>query len=384
MDMRAILDRLIAFETVSHMTNLPLLRYVEALLAEAGIESTLIFDETGEKANLYAIVGPRDVPGVILSGHVDVVPVEGQNWTRPPFELTQEGSRLYGRGTTDMKGFDACAIACVLQAAKRELKVPLILALSHDEEVGCRGVGSMIDVIADWPVPPRLCIVGEPTSMDAAIGHKGKVALRVTCIGRAGHSSAAPLALNAIHLAMDFTAAVRELQAEVAANGPFDPDYDVPYSTLHVGKISGGVQVNVVAHSCVIDMEIRTLAGDDPARLIAKLEAAAAAIVTPLRSNFPEAAIAINRLWDYPGLGTAPDADVVSFVKGLTGGNAHLKVAYGTEGGMFAQRLGLPTVVCGPGAMTQGHMPDEFVEIAQLERCEAMLSALLARCENGF
>jgi acetylornithine deacetylase len=384
MDMRAILDRLIAFETVSHMTNLPLMRYVEALLAEAGIESTLIFDETGEKANLYAIVGPRDVPGVILSGHVDVVPVEGQNWTRPPFELTQEGSRLYGRGTTDMKGFDACAIACVLQAAKRELKVPLILALSHDEEVGCRGVGSMIDAIAEWPMPPRLCIVGEPTSMDAAIGHKGKVALRVTCIGRAGHSSAAPLALNAIHLAMDFTAAVRELQAEVAANGPFDPDYDVPYSTLHVGKISGGVQVNVVAHSCVIDMEIRTLAGDDPARLIAKLEAAAEAIVTPLRSNFPEAAIAINRLWDYPGLGTAPDADVVSFVKGLTGGNAHMKVAYGTEGGMFAQRLGLPTVVCGPGAMTQGHMPDEFVEIAQLERCEAMLSALLARCENGF
>lgn len=384
MGMRAILDRLIAFETVSHMTNVPLIRYVEALLADAGIESKLIFDESGEKANLYAIVGPRDVPGVILSGHVDVVPVEGQNWTRPPFQVTQEGSRLYGRGTTDMKGFDACAIACLLQATTRELKVPLILALSHDEEVGCRGVGSMIDAIAGWPVPPRLCIVGEPTSMDAAIGHKGKVALRVSCQGRAGHSSAAPLALNAIHLAVDFTAAVRDLQAEVAATGPFDHDYAVPYSTLHVGKISGGVQVNVVAHSCVIDMEIRSLAGDDPAHLIARLEAAAEAIVAPLRSDFPEAAITIERLWDYPGLGTAPDADVVSFVKGLTGGNAHLKVAYGTEGGMFSQRLGLPTVVCGPGAMAQGHMPDEFVEIAQLERCEAMLAVLLARCEAGF
>lgn len=384
MDMRAILERLIGFETVSHMTNVPLIRWVEGVLREGGIESTLIYDDTGEKVNLWARVGPADVPGVILSGHVDVVPVEGQDWTRPPFELTQEGDRLYGRGTTDMKGFDACAIAAMLRAAKMDLKVPLILALSHDEEVGCRGVGSMIDAMADWPVRPRLCIVGEPTSMDAAIGHKGKIALRVTFTGRSGHSSAAPHALNAIHMAMDFGAAVRELQAEVAKNGPFDPDYHVPYSTLHIGKINGGVQVNVVANACVIDMEIRSLAGDDPARLIARLETAAEAIVAPLRSDFPEAAIEIERQWDYPGLGTAPDADVVSFVKGLTGGNAHLKVAYGTEGGMFSQRLGLPTVVCGPGAMVQGHMPDEFVEIAQLERCEAMLNALLARCAAGF
>lgn len=384
MEMRAILERLIGFETVSHMTNVPLMRWVEGLLAEAGIEATLIFDENGEKANLYAIVGPRDVPGVILSGHVDVVPVEGQDWTRPAFELTQDGGRLYGRGTTDMKGFDACAIAMLLVAAKRDLKVPLILALSHDEEVGCRGVGSMIDAIAAWPARPRLCIVGEPTSMEVAIGHKGKVALRVTCTGRAGHSSAAPNALNAIHLAMDFGAAVRGLQGQVAEAGPFDSDYDVPYTTLHLGTISGGVQVNVVANSCVIDMEIRSLAGDDPALLIARLEEAAEAIVAPLRGQFPEAAIEVERLWDYPGLGTAPDADIVSFVKGLTGGNAHLKVAYGTEGGMFSQRLGLPTVVCGPGAMAQGHMPDEYIEIAQLERCEAMLAALLARCEAGF
>lgn len=384
MQMRAILDRLIAFETVSHMTNVPLMRFVQQVLADGGIDSTLIFDDTGAKANLFAIVGPRDVPGVVLSGHVDVVPVEGQTWTKPPFELTQDGTRLYGRGTTDMKGFDACAIAMMLDAAKRDLKVPLILALSHDEEVGCRGVGSMIDAMADWPTRPRLCIVGEPTSMEAAIGHKGKVALRVTCTGRAGHSSMAPMALNAIHLAMDFGVAVRDLQANIAANGPFDPDYDVGYSTLHLGKINGGVQVNVVAHTCTIDMEIRTLAEHDPAQLIAQLQTAAESITAPLRADFPEAAIVIERQWDYPGLGTAPDADIVSFVKGLTGGNAHLKVAYGTEGGMYAQRLGLPTVICGPGAMAQGHMPDEFVELAQLARCEAMLAALLARCETGF
>tara|TARA_R110002110_G_scaffold154154_6_gene347927 strand:+ start:2263 stop:3417 length:1155 start_codon:yes stop_codon:yes gene_type:complete len=381
---RAILERLIEFDTVSHKSNLGLMAYVADLLRGAGIDSTLIPDATGEKANLFAVVGPADVPGVVLSGHVDVVPVEGQTWTRPPFELTQEGTRLYGRGTTDMKGFDACAIALMLQAAERRLKVPLILALSHDEEVGCRGVGSMIDAMAAWPVQPRLCIVGEPTGLLAAIGHKGKVALRVTCTGRSAHSSTAPLALNAIHLAMDFGQAVRRLQARIAAEGPFDIEYDVPYTTLHLGKISGGVQVNIVANRSTIDMEIRSLAGHDPALQIAELEAAAQEIVAPLRQDFPEAAIVIERLWQYPGLGTAPGAEVVSFVKGLNGGNGHLKVAYGTEGGMFAERLGLPTVVCGPGSMDQGHMPDEYIEEAQLQRCEAMMIRLLERCATGF
>ncbi|MFN3822384.1 MAG: acetylornithine deacetylase [Pseudorhodobacter sp.] len=384
MDSRALLDRLIGFDTVSHRSNLDLLGFVRDHLAEYGIESHMIPDPSGEKANLWAIVGPADRPGVILSGHVDVVPVEGQDWTRPPFQLTQEGSRLYGRGTTDMKGFVASAIRAVTEAKSRDLQVPLILALSHDEEVGCRGVGSMIEAMKGWSVPPRLCIVGEPTSMEAAIGHKGKVALRVACTGRAGHSSAAPLALNAIHLAADFIAAVRALQARVAAEGPFDPDYVVPYTTLHVGKITGGVQVNVVAHHCAVDMEIRSLAGHDPALLISELHQTAEAIVAPLRGDFPEAAITIERLWDYPGLGTAPDADVVGFVKSLTGGNAHGKVAYGTEGGMFAERLGLPTVVCGPGSMTQGHMPDEFIEQEQLARCDAMLARLTDRCAAGF
>jgi acetylornithine deacetylase len=384
MDTRALLERLIAFETVSHMTNLPLLAFVQQVLADAGLQSTLIPDDTGQKANLYAISGPADRPGVILSGHVDVVPVEGQVWTRPPFTLTQEGSRLYGRGTTDMKGFVAASIALMLKAQTRDLKVPLILALSHDEEVGCRGVGSLIADMKGWAAKPRLCLVGEPTSLETAIGHKGKIALRVTCTGRAGHSSTAPLALNAIHLALDFTQVVRDLQARVAAQGPHDPDYDIPYTTLHVGKISGGVQVNVVAHHCAIDMEIRSLAGHDPEALISELEAATEAIIAPLRADFPEAAITIDRLWRYPGLGTAPDAAVVSFVKGLTGGNSSIKVPYGTEGGLFSEDLGVPTVVCGPGSMAQGHMPDEYIEISHLERCDAMLARLLDRCEAGF
>ena len=379
----AILDRLIAFDTVSHRSNLPLIQYVRDLLAEYGIACTLIPDATGEKANLLARVGPEGIPGVVLSGHVDVVPVEGQDWTRPPFLLTREGDRLYGRGTTDMKGFDACAIAAMIDASRRDLAVPMLLSLSHDEEVGCRGVGSLIDVMESGP-RHRLCIVGEPTSMEAAVGHKGKVALRVTCTGRAGHSSAAPLALNAIHLAADFIGAVRAVQGRVAADGPFDADYDVPYTTLHAGTIAGGVQVNVVAHACTVGMEIRFLAGHDPRRLIADLERDAERIVAPLRAQFPEAAIAIEPLWRYPGLSTAPDADAVTFLKRLTGGNRSVKVAYGTEGGLFAQRLGLPTVVCGPGAMEQGHMPDEYIEMAQLARCEAMLAALIDQCFAGF
>lgn len=382
--MRDILDRLLAFDTVSSRPNTALMGYVKGLLEAEGIAVTLIPDAEGGKANLYATVGPAGAGGVMLSGHTDVVPVDGQAWTHPPFALTEDDGRIYGRGAADMKGFVACAVAAMLGAARRPLKVPLHLALSYDEEIGCMGVRGLIDMLAAAPVKPRFCIVGEPTGMQVATGHKGKVALRATCTGREGHSALAPLALNALHLAGDFLAAVRGLQAEVAATGLRDGDYDVPYSTLHVGKMSGGVQVNIVPNHAVLDFEIRSLAGEDVAGLIARLEAAAEAIVAPLRADFPEAAIRVERLWDYPGLGTPSDAGVVNFVKGLTGANGTIKVAFGTEGGLFDQRLGIPTVICGPGSMMQGHKPDEFVTVEQLARCEAMLAALVDRLEVGF
>lgn len=384
MDMRAILERLVAFDTVSSRPNIDLMHFVRDLLADAGIASVLIPDAQGGKANLYATVGPEGVGGVMLSGHTDVVPVEGQAWTKPPFALTEADGRFYGRGTTDMKGFVACAITAMLDAARRPLAVPLHLALSHDEEVGCMGVRSMIDMLDRAPVRPRFCIVGEPTSMQVATGHKGKIALRATCTGREGHSALAPLALNALHLAADFLGAVRALQAEVAAKGPFDGDYDVAYTTIHVGKMAGGVQVNIVPNLATLDFEIRSLAEDDPDRLIARLREAAEAIVAPLRADFPEAAIAVERLWDYPGLGTPSDAGVVNFVKALTGANGTIKVAFGTEGGLFSQRLGIPTVICGPGSMAQGHKPDEYVSLDQMARCQAMLGALVDRLEAGF
>jgi acetylornithine deacetylase len=378
MRMEALLDRLVGFDTVSHRSNLPLVAWVRDLLAGAGVEAELIPDASGEKANLLAVIGPREVPGTVVSAHVDVVPAEGQPWTRPPFRLTAEGPRFYGRGTTDMKGFVACAVEAALAAAARPLAAPFILALSHDEEVGCRGVGSLIDRVAASLPRPRACLVGEPTSMRPVVGHKGKVALRTTARGRGGHSAAAPLALNAIHLAVEMVAAIRAEQARATAEGPFDPDCLVPHSTLHVGKVQGGVQVNVVADRCTLDWEIRSLAGDPPEARLARLADAAAAILAPQRAAFPEAALETERLWDYPGLATDPCDPVVAWVRGLTGSAAPAgKVSFGTEGGLFAARLGVPTVVCGPGDMAQGHTPDEYIEREELARAQAMLARLV-------
>ncbi len=383
MQTRDILARLIAFDTVSSNPNMALMTFVRDLLAGAGISAVLIPNPTGGKANLYASVGPEG-PGVMLSGHTDVVPVTGQAWTMPPFALTERDGRFYGRGAADMKGFVACAIAAMLDAAGRPLKTPLHLALSYDEEIGCMGVRSLIDMLAAAPFRPAMCIVGEPTGLQVATGHKGKVALRATCVGREGHSALAPTALNALHLAADFICAVRSIQADVAASGLQDGEYDVPYATLHVGMMQGGVQVNIVPNLAVIDWEIRAPAGEDVAGLIARVEAAAEGIVAPLRAEFPEAAIRIERLWDYPGLGTPTDAGVVRFVQSLTGANGTIKVAFGTEGGLFAERLGIPTVICGPGSMAQGHKPDEWVSVEQIARCEAMLGALVGRLEVGI
>jgi acetylornithine deacetylase len=379
-----ILARLIGFDTTSSKPNRALMDWVQDLLGGAGIAAQIIPDASGGKANLYATIGPQDRPGVMLSGHTDVVPVDGQVWTRPPFVLTEAEGRYYGRGTTDMKGFVASALAAALMAARRPLATPLHLALSYDEEVGCLGVASLIDMLAHAPHLPAMCIVGEPTGMQVATGHKGKIALRATCTGREGHSALAPMALNALHLGADFLGALRRLQDEVAASGLRDGDYDVPYTTLHVGKMQGGVQVNIVPNLCTLDFEIRNLAGDDPQALIDRLRVEADRITAPLKAAFPEAAISIDRLWDYPGLGTPSSAPVVQFVKSLTGANGTMKVAFGTEGGLFSTRLGIPTVICGPGSMAQGHKPDEWVSVEQITRCDAMLAALLDRLEAGL
>lgn len=379
-----ILDRLLAFDTVSARSNRALIDYCAAMLRDLGAETALLTDADGGKANLYATIGPQDRPGVLLSGHTDVVPVEGQDWTHPPFEMTRAEGKIFGRGAADMKGFVACALAAAHDAAARKLATPLHLALSYDEEIGCVGVRSLIDMLAAAPFRPALCIVGEPTAMKVATGHKGKTALEARFIGREAHSALAPQGLNAIHLAADFIAEIRALQAEIAARGASDPDYEIPYTTLHVGKISGGVALNIVPNLCTLDFEIRNLAEDDPAALIAEIERRAAGIVETARAAAPEAAIEIRVKNAYPGLDTPQGAEAVAFVKSLTGANGTIKVAFGTEGGLFSGQLGVPTVVCGPGSMAQGHKPDEYVTEAQLAECRATLGALLDRLERGL
>lgn len=376
-----ILDRLIAFPTVSRDSNLDLMSYCDDLLTSAGATTTLIPDGTGKKANLFATIGPKDRPGVMLSGHTDVVPVDGQAWTKPPFALTVEDGRAFGRGTCDMKGFVAAALTAAVAASQRPLKTPLHIALSYDEEIGCIGVRSLIDLVHGAPFSPAMCIVGEPTNMSVATGHKGKIALKAVCTGREGHSALAPLAANALHLGADLIAEIRRLQHRFATEGDRDGDYDIPYTTLHVGKFSGGVALNIVPRHAEVDFEIRNIASDDPADILAQLTAAAQAIATSLD---PDAEISITEAFSYPGLATAPNAEVVKFVQSLTGANGTIKVAFGTEGGLFSRNLGIPTVVCGPGSMAQGHKPDEYVSLDQLDRCDAMLSRLLDKLEAGL
>lgn len=371
-----ILDRLIAFNTVSRTPNIGLIRYVAELLTGSGIECRIVEGPNGENANLYAKVGPDGGGGVMLSGHTDVVPVAGQNWTVDPFRMTARDGKYYGRGTTDMKGFVACAVRAMLLSADRPLTKPLHLALSYDEEIGCVGVRRLLDILDGAPDQPGFCIVGEPTELTVATGHKGKIAARAVCTGREVHSALAPQGVNAIHLAADFVAALRDLQAELAERGARDPEYDIPYSTVHAGIINGGTALNIVPNHCSVDFEIRHLKADDPEVLLGRVEVAAEAI----SKSCPEGCgIAIEIVNRYPGLDTSVDAEIVSFVKSLTGANATTKVAFGTEGGLFDARLGIPTVVCGPGSMAQGHKPDEFIEASQMAACDRFLETLLDR-----
>jgi acetylornithine deacetylase len=378
------LAELIAFPTVSRTPNVALIHYVRDQLAQANIESQIIPSADGTRANLYATTGPTDIPGVMLSGHTDVVPVEGQAWTRPPFELAQHDGRYYGRGTADMKGFVACAISAMQRAATRPLRTPLHLALSFDEEIGCVGVRDLLEILAAAPFCPRFGIIGEPTDLQVAIGHKGKMAFEVIFTGKEAHSALPTQGLSALHLACDFVQGLRDLQDDLAANGSRDAHYAVPYSTVHVGVMSGGTALNIVPNHAQLTFEIRNIAEDDPQQLLQRVRLMADTLVATAREQAEEADIHIETLNTYPGLGIAEDADIVSFVRSLTGGNSTIKVAFGTEAGLFSDRLDLPVVVCGPGSMDQGHKADEFISEEQLGRCEDMLDRLIGKLEAGL
>ena len=373
-----IFKRLIAFETVSSEPNMALIDYVRDLLATKGIESLIVKDETGKKANLFASTGPREQPGVLLSGHTDVVPAAGQAWTMPPFQATLRDGRIYGRGTCDMKGFIALAIDAMLDAADMTLTRPLQLALSHDEEIGCVGVRRLLDVLHLAPVRPFLCVVGEPTLMQFAVGHKGKSSYRTYCRGQEAHSSLAPRAVNAIHLASDFIAELRKSQKQVEQQGVRDEGYDIPYSTVHIGRIEGGKALNIVPNLCTLEFENRNLPGDDPDRLLEQLRERAEVLVREARQLSGVAAIDIEIMNEYPALETHPSVEAVRMLHAFAEpGTQHIKVSYGTEGGLFAGRLNVPVVVCGPGSIEQAHKPDEFIEESQMNAGERFLQSLL-------
>ncbi|MEE4624622.1 acetylornithine deacetylase [Pseudomonas alliivorans] len=373
-----IFKRLIAFETVSSEPNMALIEYVRDLLATKGIESLIVRDETGKKANLFASTGPQEQPGVLLSGHTDVVPAAGQAWTVPPFQATLRDGRIYGRGTCDMKGFIALAIDAMLDAADMTLTRPLQLALSHDEEIGCVGVRRLLDVLHLAPVRPFLCVVGEPTLMQFAVGHKGKSSYRTYCRGQEAHSSLAPRAVNAIHLASDFIAELRESQKQVEQQGVRDDGYDIPYSTVHIGRIDGGKALNIVPNLCTLEFEYRNLPGDDPDQLLEQLRERAEVLVREARQLSGVAAIDIEIMNEYPALETHPSVEAVRMLHAFAEpGTRHIKVSYGTEGGLFAGRLNVPVVVCGPGSIEQAHKPDEFIEESQMNAGERFLQSLL-------
>lgn len=372
-----ILEKLISFTTVSRDSNLELIHYVQDYLDSLGIESQLIFDDKKNKANLHARFGPDDVPGVMLSGHTDVVPIDGQDWNFNPFSMVEQNDRLYGRGATDMKGFIASVLALLPAARNRRLSRPIHLALSYDEEIGCVGVRRMIDMLATAPEQPAFCIIGEPTEMQVAIAHKGKTAAECVCRGVEAHSALVDRGLNAIYLATEMIQAIRGVQETLKLECEHDHHYSVPYTSLHVGTIVGGTALNIVPRECSFRFEIRNLHKDDPDAIVAKVQKIASDICADYRQDFPDMDINVGVINQYPALDTSPEEEPVKLLQRLLGTDDFTKLAFGTEGGLFQRKLGIPTVVCGPGSMDQGHKPDEFVTREQLQRCDQFLAALL-------
>ncbi|MGX8011832.1 acetylornithine deacetylase [Mesorhizobium sp. ORM8.1] len=372
MDVLDILDRLVAFPSVAGKPNSDIAGWIETYLGEHDAKVTLLPGPEGDRANLFATIGPADVPGYILSGHMDVVPAGEPQWSSPPFVLRREGERLYGRGTTDMKGFLAAALAAVSKLAGLRLTKPVHLAFSYDEEIGCRGVPHLIARLPELCAKPLGVIVGEPSGMGAVRGHKGKAAARVTIHGRSGHSSRPDLGLNAIHaMAEALSAAVRE--AEQLTNGPFDPTFEPAYSSLQAGVIAGGHQVNIIPDSCTLDLEARAIPGVDPASLLAPIKARAEALAAKgyLVEWTPKSA--------YPALSLPQDSSLAALLSDLTGKAPLAAVSYGTEAGLY-QASGFDAIICGPGDIGRAHKPDEYILAGELIACQRLIEALGARC----
>lgn len=368
-----MLERLVAFDTVSTRSNLELIHWVQDYLSGYGVESKLIFDETRNKANLHAVIGPADREGVVLSGHTDVVPVEGQAWESDPFVLRDSNDHLYARGTCDMKAFIAVALARLPQMLARPLTAPVHLAFSYDEELGCLGAHSLASHITDAPVRPKLCIVGEPTNMKPITGHKGICDFECKVHGKEAHSSLAPYAVNAVEAAAELAAYIKSIARRMQYEGPFNKQFDPPFTTLHIGVFKGGTALNIVPNLCEFSFEIRNIPEVDADKLAEDIRQHAFKVLEPaMKEVDPKTGFEFKAAARVPAFDISGSHPMVEAVLALSGANAAEKVSFATEAGIF-QHKGIPTVVCGPGSIAQAHKPNEFVTKEQILKCEHFL-----------
>ncbi len=372
---KELLARLVAFDTTSHKSNLPIVAFIEDYLTSHGVASTRIPATGGDKACLFATIGPPGTSGIALSAHTDVVPVDGQNWTSDPFTLREAEGRLYGRGTSDMKGFLACTLASVPDFTKRALKTPIHLAFSYDEEIGCLGVRPMIAEFGKSLPKPRLTIVGEPTSMRVVDAHKGPVRWQVEVTGRAAHSSMAHLGVNAITYASRLIAELERIESELKVTA-YDPRFDPPYASLQVTLMDGGTASNIIPVSCRFGFEIRAVPGLDPSTIERHFRAYADETCLPeMQRIAPEAAIAITRVNSVPPFRVDANSEIVALALKLAGQNKTYAVSYATEAGLF-QDAGSSSIVCGPGDIAQAHTADEWIAESELTKCMEFLAHL--------
>ena len=378
-----MLSRLVSFDTTSVKTNLELIHWVQNYLAEYGIKSTLIHDETKSKANLHAIVGPTDKPGVVLSGHTDVVPVEGQAWESDPFKLREQNDLLYARGTCDMKGFIAVALAKLPEMVKKPLLAPIHFALSYDEELGCLGAHSLAEFIGKMPVKPKLCVVGEPTLMKTITGHKGICDLECTVHGKESHSSLAPYAVNAVEYAAELVAYAKQVARRIANEGPFNKAFDPPFTTVHVGVFKGGTALNIVPNRCEFSLEVRNIPEVNAESVIEEIRQYAFKNLEPRMKDIdPKTGFEFKYTAGVHSFDIANDNPMVDLVLSLSGANSTEKVSFATEAGIFAHE-GIPTVVCGPGSIAQAHKPNEFIAKEQLVKCEHFMDRLVDKLRTA-
>lgn len=384
MDSETLLSRLVAFDTTSTTSNLELIDFVRNLLADHRIESRLVYNEDKSRANLYATLGPDDRGGVMLSGHTDVVPTKGQNWNSDPYRLKLTDDTLIGRGSCDMKGFIACVLAALPRMNEQPLQTPIHLAFSYDEEIGCVGAHRLVESMTGFEVRPRIGLIGEPTSMQMVLAHKGKLSYRVRLNGLSCHSAYISSGVNAVEYAAELIAFIRGMNARVLERGQRDDSYTVPHTTFHVGNIRGGTALNIVPQSCEFEFEIRNLPQDDLDALMHEIHDFANNELLPeMRARHPDSAIEFERISHYPGLRTDPASAVIAYTRAINpidqiGDN----VSFGTEAGLF-DGIGINSLICGPGSIDQAHKPDEFVSREQMRCCDRMLENLVNRCRLG-